>query len=95
MPALDADVFEALFAAIADCVLPQYEDGRVEPLCGVYHRRCHSAVRAALMAGVRKVTDALRDTAIRYVPARGGAPFANLNTPEDLRHYMLRDLNHG
>ncbi|MES1261755.1 MAG: molybdenum cofactor guanylyltransferase, partial [Acidobacteriota bacterium] len=59
-----------------------------EPLCAVYHRRCHPAIRAALEAGVRKVTDALREPLqIRYVRVPSRAPFANLNTPEDLRKY--------
>jgi molybdopterin-guanine dinucleotide biosynthesis protein A len=87
MPALDSGIFEQLFAAGGECAIPEYEDGRVEPLCAVYHRRCHEAVRAALMAGIRKVTDALQGLAIRYVRVPGGASFTNLNTPEDLRRY--------
>lgn len=87
MPALDAGILEALFATGGDCALPQYPDGRVEPLCAVYDRRCAPAVRAALENGTRKVTDALQTLEIRYLQVSSGAPFANLNTPEDLAQY--------
>jgi len=92
MPALDPSLLGKLFEAClaggnADGALPAYADGRVEPLCGVYHRRCHPSIRAALEAGVRKVTDSLGTLEIRYVGVASDAPFANLNTPEDLRKY--------
>jgi molybdopterin-guanine dinucleotide biosynthesis protein A len=92
MPALHPSIFAELFAAAAeenaDCALPQYAGGRVEPLCAVYHRRCHAVIRAALEAGIRKVTDSLRPLAIRYVRVASEAPFANLNTPEELQKYL-------
>jgi len=97
MPALNPSLLGELFAACTECnpdeaghpdgALPQYADGRVEPLCAVYHRRCHASIRAALESGVRKVTDALQALEIRYVRVASDAPFANLNTPEDLRKY--------
>jgi molybdopterin-guanine dinucleotide biosynthesis protein A len=79
--------------AHADCAVPQYDDGRIEPLCAVYHRRCRQAVRAALEAGVRRVTETLRRLeaggyAIRYVRVASEAPFANLNTPDEMRRYL-------
>ena len=93
MPALGSGIVGRLFESDGDCVLPQYEDGRVEPLCAVYHRRCHTGIRAALEAGVRKVTDALRRLesdgfAIRYLRVENEAPFANLNTPDEMQRYM-------
>jgi len=97
MPALNPSLLGELFAACTECnpdeaghpdgALPQYADGRVEPLCAVYHRRCHASIRAALESGVRKVADALQALEIRYVRVASDAPFANLNTPEDLRKY--------
>lgn len=97
MPALDTAILEFLFTAAmagpgagfgADVALPRYENGQVEPLCGVYHRRCHSVIRAALTAGIRRVTDALQTLALIYIPVASTAPFVNLNTPEDLRKYQ-------
>lgn len=91
MPALETPILESLFLAGGDVALPAYPDGTVEPLCAVYHRRCHPAIRSALEAGIRRITDALATLgpgfAIRYVPVTRSEPFANLNTPEDLRRY--------
>lgn len=102
MPALRAPVFEAIveaaFAATGDAVVPRYEDGRVEPLCAVYHRRCHPLVFRALAAGVRRATDALQLLELTYFTVRDPLDtpkspgltrehFVNLNTPEDLRKY--------
>jgi molybdenum cofactor guanylyltransferase len=87
MPALDTATLEALFPAAGDCSLPRYANGKVEPLCAVYHRRCHPAILAALKKGIRKVTDALETLELTYIPVASTAPFANLNTPEDVTKY--------
>lgn len=87
MPALDASTLESLFPLTGDCALPRYRDGKVEPLCAVYHRRCHPAILSALGKGIRKVTDALQTLEITYIPVASTEPFANLNTPEDLTKY--------
>jgi molybdopterin-guanine dinucleotide biosynthesis protein A len=91
MPALDTRILEELFVAAAsnngDCAAPQYSDGRMEPLCAVWNARCHAEVVSALADGVRKVTEALRRLALRYVPVASDAAFRNLNTPEDLERY--------
>ncbi|HZL56975.1 MAG TPA: molybdenum cofactor guanylyltransferase [Bryobacteraceae bacterium] len=93
MPALDSATIESLFAGFADCSVPEYADGRLEPLCAVYRRRCHAAIRTAIESGIRRITDALlylRDEgfAIRYVRVANRAPFANLNTPDEMRRYL-------
>lgn len=87
MPSLNAAILESLFTGEADCSLPRYPDGKVEPLCAVYHRRCHAHIRAALEKGVRKVTGALEGLALRYVPVTSEEPFTNLNTPEDVERF--------
>ncbi len=92
MPAIRPGFLAELFAEDGDCVVPRHDDGRLEPLCAVYRRRCHPVIQAALEAGIRKVTDALRSfaqhsLAIRYVRVSDPAAFANLNTPEDWRRY--------
>ena len=70
MPAIRENLLEELFIADGDCVMPRDDDGKdAELLCAVYSRRCHPAIRAALDAGIRKVTDALRlleDQVLRY-----------------------------
>jgi molybdopterin-guanine dinucleotide biosynthesis protein A len=98
MPALDPALLESLFETAeaqpeADCVLPSYDDGRVEPLCAVYNRRCHAAIETALNAGIGKVTDALAALALRYIRVARPDSFVNLNTPEELRRFQTRRQN--
>lgn len=94
MPSVSQVLVEAVFlaAAGADCAVPRHDDGRIEPLCAVYHRRCQPAIAAALEAGIRKATDIpplleRQQLAVRYVQVSDPAAFANLNTPEDWRRF--------
>jgi len=91
MPALQPGILERLFSTGADCALPEYADHNVEPLCAVYHRRCHTEILTALEQGIRKITDALAhlelNHAITYISVSSAESFANLNTPEELRRY--------
>jgi len=89
MPSLDVSILGKLFEAAegGDGAVPSYGDGRIEPLCAVFHARCHAAILAAVESGVRKVSDALARLALRYVPVSSPDSFANLNTPEDLERY--------
>jgi molybdopterin-guanine dinucleotide biosynthesis protein A len=73
----------------ADAVLPMNERG-VEPLCGVYHKRCESAIWLALDRGTRKVTDGLAGVHMEHIePAEwkafdsAGLLFKNMNSPAD------------
>lgn len=98
MPGISEPLLEQVFAALEDagasagCAMPRHPDGRVEPLCAAYHRRCHPVILRALEEGVRKVTDILprferQGLAVRYLRVSDPASFANLNTPEDWRNY--------
>lgn len=92
MPALKENLLEELFGPEADCVVPQHADGNIEPLCAVYRKSCHSAVKSMLESGIRGVTEAIRlfethALAVRYLRVSGAGEFANLNTPEDWRKY--------
>jgi molybdopterin-guanine dinucleotide biosynthesis protein A len=93
MPALDVSILTALFETAAaedgDCAAPAYSDGRIEPLCTVFHARCHAVILGALEAGTRKVTQALASPLlkVRYVAVASPDSFANLNTPEELKRY--------
>ncbi|MCW5980934.1 MAG: molybdenum cofactor guanylyltransferase [Bryobacteraceae bacterium] len=87
MPGLTAPLLEDLLAraerADCDCLLPLGPDGRDEPLCAVWHRRSLAAVRAALDANRRKVTEALRSLCVARVPAGDAGWAANMNTPAE------------
>jgi molybdopterin-guanine dinucleotide biosynthesis protein A len=74
----------------ADVVMPLDREGREEPLCAVYARRCRGPVAAALHCGVRKLTAAFSGLRVRRVPFSeycdldpDGTLFANLNTPAE------------
>jgi molybdopterin-guanine dinucleotide biosynthesis protein A len=73
----------------ADAVLPMNERG-VEPLCGMYNKRCESAIWLALDRGTRKVTEGLAGIHVEHIePAEwkafdsAGHLFKNMNSPED------------
>jgi molybdopterin-guanine dinucleotide biosynthesis protein A len=92
MPELNNSVLETLFIVLeaggnAGCAVPQYPDGLTEPLCAVYHRRCHPAILRSLESGVRKVKDVLQTLELTYIPVATNARFANLNTPDDFHKY--------
>jgi molybdopterin-guanine dinucleotide biosynthesis protein A len=91
MPAIPADFLRGLLDTAerlnTDVLLPEDPSGRLEPLCAVYHRRCHDTLRRALEAGVRKVTDALAGLHVTRLAVEDGACFENLNTPEEWACY--------
>ena len=84
-------LLSAASAAQADILLPLDRDGRPEPLCAVYARRCGPAIWDAVRAGVHKMTEAFHGLLVQNLLFaqyaaydRGGRLFANLNTPRDL-----------
>jgi len=92
MPAVSAPFLRSLIETAerlnTDALVPCGPAGRPEPLSAVYHRRCHAALRAALDAGVRKVTDALNGLRVTAWTVDHTECFMNLNTPEEwLRHH--------
>jgi molybdenum cofactor guanylyltransferase len=88
MPSLDGALLRRLAESAADdAAVPRYPDGRIEPLCALYHRRSHAAATAALAAGARRVSDFIARLTVRYVEVTDPRSFLNLNTPEDLENY--------
>ena len=91
MPDLSAEFLGLLLHAAersaADALVPAGPSGRPEPLCAVYHRRSHTALRQALGRGVRSVSAALEDLRVAVVSVPEFTPFQNLNTPEDWAAY--------
>jgi molybdopterin-guanine dinucleotide biosynthesis protein A len=99
MPALNPGILTELLSAEADVAIPRYPDGKLEPLCAGYSRRCHAVIREALESGVRRVTDAFRllearGFALSYVAVARRDPFENLNTPDELAAFRSR-RRHG
>ena len=88
LPLLRGILDEAQAHPHAGCILPVSDGGRAEPLCAVYHKRILPAISAALKAGTRKVTEALAEESIRYLPVSGPA-FENINTPKEWRRLSV------
>jgi molybdopterin-guanine dinucleotide biosynthesis protein A len=93
MPSLDTGLLCNLLdaangnGATTDAAIPQYPDGSLEPLCAMYHRRCHPVAADALARGVRRLADFIRLLTVRYVQVTDPRPFRNLNTPEDVENF--------
>jgi len=91
MPAVSAEFLRGLLDAAeqagADALVPAGPSGRLEPLIAVYHLRCLAALRRALEASVRKVTDALAGLEVARFAVDDTACFENLNTPEEWACY--------
>jgi molybdenum cofactor guanylyltransferase len=87
MPQLDAAVLHGLLQTAAesgaDALLPVGPEGRPEPLCALYHRRCLEPFAAAFASGVRKVTAALETVRTVRLPMAEVSLFQNVNTPEE------------
>jgi molybdopterin-guanine dinucleotide biosynthesis protein A len=90
LPAVDAALLRLLVdraaGSRADCVIPR--TAGPEPLCAVYSESCAEHFRAALEAGVRKVTDALAGLEVDWIEAPNFHKLTNLNTPKDLEAYL-------
>ena len=91
MPAVTVEFLSGLLGeAEGDCVAPVSEDGRMQPLCAVYHRRALERLEESMRNGIYKITAALeglrvveRSAANRY--------FANINTPAEWQgHHIER-----
>lgn len=76
----------------ADAVLVRSEDGRVQPLCGLYRRSCLTGMAEALARGRRSVVEFLggRNVDVRSVadllgPGAESGLLLTMNTPEEYR----------
>jgi len=95
-PFVPVSILETLLRMAAGfdgvCVMPRVQ-GRMEPLCAVYSKRCLPVLRQELDAGRWKVTMAIEAAgSMRFLDLEDGTLFANLNTPEEFAE-AERQLN--
>jgi molybdopterin-guanine dinucleotide biosynthesis protein A len=76
-------LIDAAAVSGAKCVVATSPDGRVHPLCGVYHSDCLPEVQRALDAGRLKLMDVLGELRARYFEVT--QRIWNVNTPEEYR----------
>ena len=85
-PTFLAALLERTRKSQADCVMPRSD--RPEPLCAVYSLSAAPAIRTALDAGVRKITQALTALAIDWYEVDRPGILTNLNTPHDWEAFL-------
>jgi len=76
-------LLEAAARLDADALVPADPEGRLEPLCAVYHRRALGGLTAAFQQGTRKIAAALERVRMTALPVTEVTHFQNINTVEE------------
>lgn len=73
---------------IYDAAVPEWPDGKLEPLHAIYNKRITGKIAEVLKSGAREVQTLLFELDVRYIPVnsldQSFKSFFNLNYPEDL-----------
>ena len=73
---------------IYDAVVPEWPDGKLEPLHAIYNKRIINNIHEILKEDKRDVQSLLLELDVRYIPVylldQSKRTFLNLNYPEDL-----------
>lgn len=76
---------------IYDAVVPEWPDGKLEPLHAIYNKRITGQIGDILKDGKRDVQSLLLEIDVRYVPVYSldetAQSFLNLNYPEDVDRF--------
>lgn len=72
-------------------VVPVTGDGRLHPLCAVYHRNCREVFLSSIKEGNYRLRDALKRLSVRYFePGDFSRLLLNVNTPEEYKALGLK-----
>jgi molybdopterin-guanine dinucleotide biosynthesis protein A len=86
MPFLSTQVLASLLAACpgsrAGCIAAIGPAGEPEPLCAVYHRRCHPVLDRAIREQRFRMRDVIRELEVETVRVDASV-LANVNTPAE------------
>lgn len=87
IPDIDADLITEMLKAAEghDIVIPEWPDGRVEPLFAVYRKTVVPPALELLAGGKRRIADLFDRVKTRRVPMRDTSWYRNVNTIEDYR----------
>ena len=73
---------------IYDAVVPEWPDGKLEPLHAIYNKRILNTIHQLLKGDKRDVQSLLLELDVRYIPVylldQSSRAFLNLNYPEDV-----------
>jgi molybdopterin-guanine dinucleotide biosynthesis protein A len=92
LPFVDPILLNHMLNNLGDsmAVAPVHADGKVEPLCAVYHKSCIPAFEKALTLDHNKILDILNSVNFKQLHLFNenenvlNKAFTNINTPEDL-----------
>jgi molybdopterin-guanine dinucleotide biosynthesis protein A len=86
MPEVTATFLTQLIAAAegsdADCLVPE-TDGKLDPLCAVYHARVAAAAESAIHRKLFKMQDFISTLRTSRWPVLDPRPLSNVNTPSE------------
>jgi molybdenum cofactor guanylyltransferase len=94
MPLMSPEFFRLMLLKLPgpDAVVMRFDDGAIEPLCGIYSSTCLPVTEQNLANGKLKITDLLSHVAVEYIGeeelrAHGLSRkiFTNINRPDDLK----------
>lgn len=79
-----------------DAIVPQWSDGKVEPLHAIYNKKNVKIIENLLEEGKRDVNSLLKIINVKYIEAESldesGHSLKNLNKPEDIEE-VINELN--
>ena len=75
-----------------DAVLMKFDDGKIEPLCGIYKKSCLTIIKSNFEHNQYKLSELLAELNVFYISEKDlnylgldCSIFTNINTPEDLK----------
>jgi molybdopterin-guanine dinucleotide biosynthesis protein A len=72
-----------LDSAGGQVLIPRTADGRIHPLCAVWHASARSAIEQCLDDGIHTVREAIRTLDCRWYDLDDAQPVSNVNTPDE------------
>ena len=76
------ELLAAAEASDSDCLVPEI-DGKIDPLCAVYHRRLLSVTESAIHRKLFKMQDFVSTLRTSYWRVADSRPLVNVNTPAE------------
>jgi len=71
-----------------DIVIPSFAPGTVEPLLGIYRKKCAVSIRALLDQNILRVSELFKQCSTKVVTVDSAHWYANVNTPQEFATYV-------
>ncbi len=92
MPGVSAEFLTALLAgavtAGAQCTVPVTPDGRMHPMCAIYHRSAREPLAQAVQAEKHRLLTALESLNVHLYPVAAEGSLINVNTPTEWNSFQ-------